>query len=141
MKYMTLFVILFCVGPVRAQSDVPTIVTDGLVAYQKSGGEAAMAVWLKDSPIETDTTTRINVAGGLAQIATAYGKMVGYEVLRTVSIAPSLRRIFVLGKFEKGPVFFSFDCYKADKSWTLPLINFNTKPNTILPEGMLNGTN
>lgn len=141
MRYISLLVILFCVGPARAQSDVPVIVTDGLVAYQKSGGEAAMAVWLKDSPIETDTTTRINVAGGLAQIATAYGKMIGYEVLRNVSIAPSLRRIYVLGKFEKGPVFFAFDCYKADKNWTLPLINFNTKPNAILPESMLNGTN
>jgi hypothetical protein len=141
MRYVTLLVILFCVGPVHAQSDVPTIVTDGFVAYQKSGGEAAMAVWLKDSPIGTDTTTRINVVGGLAQIATAYGKMVGYEILRTVSVAPSLKRIFVLGKFEKGPVFFAFDCYKADKIWTLPLINFNTKPNSILPEGMLNGTN
>ena len=120
MRYVTLLVILFCVGSAHAQSDIPAILTDGLVAYQKSGGEAAMAVWLKDSPIETDTTTRINVAGGLAQVATAYGKMVGYEVLRNVSISPSLRRIYVLGKFEKGPVFSRLIAIKLTRTGRSP---------------------
>ena len=123
----------------HAQSDIPDFVTNGLTAYQKSGGKEAMVVWLRGSAIETDTTTRMNVAGGLAQIDTVYGKMIGFEPVRTVSITPSMLRVYVLVKFEKGPVFFAFDCYKSAKNWTASFIDFNTRPSSVLPPDILAG--
>jgi len=123
-----------------AQKDIPSIITDGLNAYQKSGGKAALAAWLKGSPMENDTTTNIGMSGLLGQIETAYGKMVGFDVLRVVPVSPSLQRIYILIRFEKGPVYASFDCYKAAAGWIIPIMNLNTKASEILPASLLSGS-
>jgi hypothetical protein len=120
-----------------AQKDVPGVVTDGLNAYQKSGGKAALAAWLKGSPMENDTTTSISMSGLLGQIETAYGKMVGFDVLKVVTVSPALQRIYILIKFEKGPVYASFDCYKASAGWIIPIFNLNTKASEVLPSNLL----
>jgi hypothetical protein len=127
-------------GSALAQKDVPNIVTDGFAAYQKSGGKAALAAWLKGSPMENDTTTNINMTGLLGQIETAYGKMVGFDTLRVVVVSPALQRVYVLIKFEKGPMYASFDCYKAPAGWIIPILNFNTKASEVLPANFLNGS-
>src|SRR5437773_1555036 len=104
----TLSIIFFGLAVVSsafAQKDIPGVVTDGLNAYQKSGGKAALTAWLKGSPMENDTTTSISMSGLLGQIDTAYGKMVGFDVLQVVLVSPVLQRIYVLIRFEKGPVY------------------------------------
>lgn len=124
---------------IRAESDVPAIVTDGLAAYEKSGGKEAMAVWLKGSPVENDAATKGSINGYVANIETSYGKMIDYEVIRVVPISPSCRRVYVAIKHEKGPVYYAIDCYKADKDWIIPTIDFNTRPKEVLPSQMLSG--
>jgi hypothetical protein len=124
---------------VLAQKDVPSIVTDGLNAYQKTGGKAALAIWLKGSPMENDTTTSINMSGLLGQIETACGKMVGFDVLRVVVVSPALQRIYILLKFEKGPVYAWFDCYRTPSGWIIPMLNVNTKASEVLPANLLSG--
>lgn len=123
----------------QGQSALPDIVTKGLAAYQLSGGKEAMAVWLKGSPLENDTTTKLNVAGGLATIETAFGKMIGSETIRLVQVSPSILRAYVVLKFERGPVFFTFDCYRAAKEWGVFFIDFNSRPSVGLPIDILTG--
>ena len=139
MKYIALFILTFGLLKLQAQTDIPGIVTDGLAVYQKSGGKEALATWLKNSALENDMATRLKVVGGLTQIEGAYGKMVGFEPIRSVSIAPSLRRIYILVKFEQGPVYAVFDCYKRAGDWIIPTLDFNTKPTAILPPNILGG--
>ena len=138
----TLITLLFllCVIPIHAQTDTPKIVLDGLAAYQKSGGKEAVSIWLKGSPIESDVSSRMSMSGGLVQFETAYGKMIGFEPLRVASISPSVRLVYVLLKYEKGPVYGRFDCYKANSNWIIPQLNLNVKADTILPSDMLAGT-
>ena len=139
MKYFRFAVMGLCALSMQAQMNVPDIVTKGLAAYEKSGGVVAMATWLKGSPIETDTTTKMTVTGGIAQIETLYGKMIGFETIRVANVTPSMLRVYVMLKFERGPVFFSFDCYRAEKDWTIPFIDFNSKAGSILPASILAG--
>jgi hypothetical protein len=142
MKSIVLIILLSVaiLSSALAQKDVPSVVADGLNAYQKSGGKAALAVWLKGSPMENDTTTNIGMSGLLGQIDTAYGKMVGFDVLQVVAISPALQRIYILIKFEKGPVYSSFDCYKAGANWIIPIMNLNTKASEVLPANLLSGS-
>jgi hypothetical protein len=136
----TILIGLGALSSAFAQKDIPNVVTDGLNAYQKSGGKAALAAWLKGSPMENDTTTNISMTGLLGQIETAYGKMVGYDVLRVVIVSPALQRVYLLIKFEKGPVYASFDCYKASAGWIVPILNLHTKASEVLPANLLSGT-
>jgi hypothetical protein len=139
MRYLASSLLLICAVSLHAQANMPDFVTKGLTTYQKTGGKEAMAVWLKGSALETDTTTQMNLTGGLAQLEVVYGKMVGFEPVRTVSVAPSVLRVYVVAKFERGPVFFAFECYRAEKDWIATFIDFNTKSSSILPKDILEG--
>lgn len=123
-----------------AQTDIPSVVTDGLNAFQKSGGKSALAAWLKGSPVENDTTTNINMSGLLGQVETAYGKMIGYDIVRVVNISTTVRRVYLVMRFEKGPLFASFDCYKSADSWIIPQVDFNTKVNSVFPASLISGS-
>lgn len=98
-----------------------------------------MAVWLKGSPLEADTTRRTTFIGEIAKLESLYGKMVGFETIHAVIVVPSMLRDYVMVKFERGPVYFAFDCYKAKNHWTIPQINFNARADAVLPAAILSG--
>ena len=55
---LTILLIWFgIISSAIAQKDVPSVVTDGLNAYQKSGGKAALAAWLKGSGLTPEKWT------------------------------------------------------------------------------------
>jgi len=139
MKYLALLFVMGGLVAVRAQTNVPTIVSDWLGVYQKSGEQEAMAAWFKGSPIESDTNATVNIAGLFTRMETAYGKMTGFEPIRTVAVAPSYQRVYVLIKYERSPLFAWFDCYKINGSWAVTTVDFNIKASAILPEPVLGG--
>lgn len=124
---------------IAATPAIPPIVTAGLEAYQKSGFKAALDVWLKGSPMESDKTSLINTTGAIASIETAYGKMTGYEVVKTVSLSPSTLRVYVVIDYEKGPLFASFYCYKSKDGWIIPKFQCHTDVERVFPESLLRG--
>lgn len=120
---------------------MPGIVIDGLKAYQKSGSKAALAIWLKESPMETgDYSTSVNMDGLLSRIEKSYGKMIGFEPVRTVNLSPSVCRVYLVLRFEKGPAFASFDCYKSKEAWTIPSLDIHTKASQVFPPGLIGGS-
>jgi len=114
-------------------SDVPTIVTDGFVAYAKSGSDSAMDVWCKNSPMEADLTNRMTVATNLTKFEGAYGKYIGWELVKVYTLTPSTKVIFAVAKFEKGPLWLAFSCYKATDTWNIPFIGMASDAMKILP--------
>ena len=120
-----------------AQDNIPSIVTDGLTAYQKAGAKTAVLVWLKGSNTQNETSS---MEGVLNQIETAYGKMVGFEVVRVVSVSPSFQRVYVLIKYEGGPGYASFDCYRTPVHWIIPQLGVFTRPNEVWPADLLSGS-
>lgn len=139
MKYIALLILMSGLASSHARTDTPAVVTDGLATYQKSGGKEALAAWLKDSPLEKETAVRINMEGVLAQIEVKYGKMIGFEHIRSVSVAPSLHRIHIPVKFERGPAYAVFDCYKTDRGRMIPALDLNANLTAILPPNILGG--
>lgn len=117
---------------------VPDIVKRGFDAYLNSGVEAGVDEWLKGSPIEKEKTMRLQVIGGVTTIESSYGKLTGWELIRVVALSDSARRIYIVAKYEKGPLYMSFDCYNA-KDWIIPVLNLNTKATEILPPNLLGG--
>lgn len=121
------------------QSDTPDIVLQGMSAYQKGDLHAALAVWLHGSPVENETTTERMVAS-LAPIEQAYGKMVGYDVLRVVDLGAAVRRVYAVIRFERGPLYAYFDCYQqASGNWVIPTLMANARASEILPADLLAG--
>ncbi len=140
-RFVFSLVVFLCAVSVQAQAVLPEVVTRGLLAYKSTAGsKEAIAVWMKGSPSENEANPKI-AAGDLAKIEATYGKMIGFEPIRMVSLTASLQRVYVLVKYERGPVFFTLDCYKpvADKEWVVYLIDFNANPEAVFPRESLMG--
>ena len=116
-----------------ALADVPTLITDGFAAYAKSGSDSAMDVWCKGSPMESDLTTRMTTASNLTKFEGAYGKYIGWELVKVYTLTPSTKVVFAVAKFEKGPLWLAFSCYKAVDTWNIPLIGMASDSMKILP--------
>jgi hypothetical protein len=119
-------------------TDVPQIVTAGFAAYESKGSRAALGVWLQGSPASNPATTEQMIAS-LAPIEAAYGSVTGHEILRVVPVSPSLRRVYGIIRYERGPLFISFDCYRTGKDWIIPTFLTNTRAAEILPASLLAG--
>jgi hypothetical protein len=118
-------------SPVSA--DVPAIVTDGFDAYAKNGSDSAVDVWCKGSPMESDLTNRMTTASNLTKFEGAYGKYIGWELVKVYTLTPSTKVIFAVAKFEKGPLWLAFSCYKATDTWNIPLLGMAADAMKILP--------
>ena len=131
---------LFCAVSLQAQVVLPEVVSRGLLAYKATGGQDAITVWMKGSPSENEANPKI-AAGDLAKIEATYGKMIGFDPIRMVSLTPSLLRVHVAVKYDRGPLFFTLDCYKSvsDKDWVVYLIDFNANPEAVFPREILMG--
>ena len=112
---------------------MPPVIRDGLEIYKVKGSAAAIARWMKDSPI-TDGSELGQV---LPKIEGFYGRMVGYELLDVVRFGAYASRSYIVILFEKGPVYAWFDCYLPKDQWIVTSLLFNTKPDMILPAKML----
>jgi hypothetical protein len=130
--YTSLLVLLLCT--VSYADETPKIVNDGMEAFKTAGFGGAFDVWLKGSPLESDKTTTMNLKGSFIQIETMYGRMTGYEILKTVKVSSSTIRVYAEVRYEKGPLFMFLDCYKSAGGWIIPTMRFQTDADKILPE-------
>jgi hypothetical protein len=115
------------------KADVPTIVTDGFAAYAKDGSDAAINVWCKGSPMEADLTNRMTTASNLTKFEGAYGKYIGWELVKVYTLTPSTKVVFAVAKFERGPLWLAFSCYKATDTWNIPTLGMAADSMKILP--------
>ena len=119
--------------------DVPKLITGGLDAYKTTGSAEAFTIWLKGSPLEADKTAMASLKDSFTQVEAMYGKMIGYEVLRTVKISSRTSRIYTEIQYEKGPLFMYLDCYRSLNGWIVPMMKFHTDADKILTNEALNG--
>ncbi len=137
MKAILAVILLISSIAVHAGVEAPSIVTEGLNAYFTPGRSAAVDLWLRNSPLADERGAAGKINDGLARIEREFGRMIGSEPIRVVPMAPSLRRVYVLLKFEKGPAYGVFDCYRAEKDWVVSSMDFSSKSAVILPSNLL----
>lgn len=121
-----------------AAAAVPDIIGKGFDAY-KVGNSNALDVWFKGTPMEKDLESRTKVASQLTNVESVYGKFIGWELVKVVPITASTEIVYAVAKFEKSPLWFAFDCYKATDQWTVPTIRINQNAAGFLPTSVLDG--
>jgi hypothetical protein len=111
---------------------VPAVVLDGLEAYKTGGAPEAIASWVKGGPLAGNKDLPAQTEF-YKQVEAAYGSYRGWEYLRTVAVSPSVKTVYLIMKFERGPVFGSFLVYRPGEAWILVDFNLNTRPENVLP--------
>ena len=117
----------------------PPIVTRGLDAYRTQGFSAAVDVWLEDSPALTEAS-RAQIVESLKPMHASYGQMIGADILAVVPIGGVVRRVYLVVRLERGPLYAFIDCYEtAPGKWVIPGLMFNAQPHQILPSRLWGG--
>jgi len=126
--------------PCMAQdTGIPSIIGKGFETFQKDGSLAAVNVWLAGSARESDDGVQDQANARLGQLQTGFGRIIGYEPVRSVVLSPSTRRIYLAVKFEKGVAWMSFDCYRPARDWIVTRFLIDTNANVVLPPNILGG--
>jgi hypothetical protein len=121
----------------QRSTDVPPIVLRGFEAYIARGTEAAFDTWLTGSPVASDANMRASAIDGLKAVEAQYGRVVGHEILGVAPVGTTVRRVYVVIRYERGPLYAWFDCYQTGETWIIPGFLVNTRPQLILPPEML----
>jgi len=129
---LALLLLICSLGSVLADVKPPGIVIDGLDTYYNYGSKAASDFWLKDSALGN-----IGLEDKFAVIEQKFGRMLGFEIMSVVPVSASLVRVYILMKYEKGPAFLVFDCYKPNANWIISRLDCDTKAELIIPQRLL----
>jgi len=120
MLSVCLWLLLIDHGRLKAeveQTQIPEYVSAGLSVYKTKGYEAAVHVWLADSPYKN----AINLVSSLTffkNIQMLAGKYLSYDVLMTQETISS-NRVYVRMNYERMPGYILFTSFKRENKWVL----------------------
>jgi hypothetical protein len=112
---------------------MPAAIQAGFDSWSKGGGfDGAMYIWQKGGIMEGDRRAA-ELAGQLRNFNQAAGNFKSHEILRTDRIGKSSQVLYLSLNFERGAVYARFLLYRTDKNWVVQDMDFNTRPETIMP--------
>lgn len=104
-------------------SMVPLYVSNGLAEYGSKGYEAAVGVWLADSPYKNAITMASNIAF-FKNIEKLAGKYVSYDILMTKQTVSS-NVTYVRMNYERLPGYVLFTSLMRKDKWVLGKIQLD----------------
>lgn len=128
--------ILLCAGKSALADELPPPVRNGLQSYSQSGAEAAVKIWMENSPLER-TSEVGNIVKMLQSVERLCGRYKGYDVARVHHFTATTSFVYVQLNYTSCPIFGRFVAYEGEKGWLVTELNFNAKPEKILPSYML----
>ena len=132
----TFLSITACLGQ---DPSIPTVVVKGFEIYQRDGTLAAVNSWFAGSARETEGGLQDEAVDRLNRVSTWLGSMFDYELVRSVPLSASTRRVYLAVKYQKGVAWMWFDCYRPGEQWIVTRFDFSTNANNVLPENILGG--
>lgn len=120
-------------SPQSAPGPVPPFIVAGMNAYRDDGLDAAMKIWLKNTPQALIQSAQSNM-GLLSQVPEGYGRFRRFDVVSMRQLSPSTRVYYLILNYDEGPLFARFIVYRtADNGWILNSSKFDTSMDAILP--------
>ena len=113
-------------------ASVPSIVKVGLAVYASGGPDPALGAWRKGGPSEIDPRAGAQ-AEDFKQVEKSFGNYKSYELIETREVCRTSKTVYLSMNFERGAVYASFLVFKTSKDWVVQHLEFNTKPDVIMP--------
>ena len=82
--------------------------------------------------MESDRRAR-EQTDALKQLAAPLGPLKGCEVIETKTIGQNSQIWYLCLLFERGGIYMRFLLYKTSKDWVVQHLEFNTRPEAIMP--------
>lgn len=123
----------------NAQSGLqpPALINQGLLAYAQNGLNTALQLWLQNSLLDRATLLKGELSA-LKYADANYGAFESGEVMRTVSLTPRVKRVYLVLYYERAPVWAWFDIYRTRHDTEVICdVFFSAKVQVILPPDLI----
>ncbi len=115
-----------------ADGTLPPVIQSGLALYASGGPDVAVSAWEKAGPLERNKQAE-DFADEFKQLEKSVGHYRSFELIETKEIGKPYKVYSLSMNFERGAVFGSFQVYKTTKDWVVENMDFDTKPEAIMP--------
>ena len=137
MRALALIVVGLIAGrPLVAQDSLPAPVVAGLAALEAGRCNDAFTMWSKAWTAAEDVGKQQQLLAGCAFLE-RFGKMLGYEVIKTVNVGVSIQRLYFTVKYESQPIYLMVVAYRPGQEWRVIAVNWHTFADQVLPAGLV----
>ena len=111
---------------------VPVLLQKGFDLLKTAGPVAAFGTWREGGVLDEDVNAKdeINTFREMVKRLRNYRS---YEVIEIKEIGTTSKILYVSMSFERGVLYGSFLVWKSDRDWVVQQMDFNTKPQVIMP--------
>ena len=129
-----LLITLVAATPLRLASQaVPEPAAAGFDLLIRGQPDSAVAVCTVTWVRAEDEAKKQQLLSSFRQLPEAVGHPLGYDLIRIIDVTPHLRRVYVLLRCQRTPVYFLVVLYQARDRWTVNTINWHIDADQILP--------
>ena len=115
-----------------ADGTLPSVIQSGLALYASGGAEVAVSAWEKAGPLERDRKAE-DFADEFRLLEKSVGHYRSFELIETKDLSKTSKIHYLSMNFDRGAIFASFQVYKTSKDWVVQNMDFDTRPEMILP--------
>ncbi len=128
-----------CLWPaIGADATVPVAVDKGFRLLKGAGPVAAFEAWREGGVLDDGTKTP-DEANKFKEMVKPLRNYRSYEVIEAKEIGKTSKLLYVSMSFERGVLYGSFLVWKSDENWLVQRMEFNMKPEVIMPWLLLRG--
>jgi hypothetical protein len=132
-----LVIMLVAAMPLRLSCQaVPSPAAEGLDFLIRGQPDSAVALWTATWVRPEDDAKKQQLLSSLRQLPEVAGHPLGYDLIRVIDLTPHLRRVYVLLRCQRLPLYFSLVLYEARDRWTVNNINWQTDADKVLPPAL-----
>jgi len=113
-------------------ASVPVAIGKGFQLLKSAGPVAAFEAW-REGGVWDDAAKTTDETNKFKEMVKPLRNYRSYEVIEVKEIGKTSKILYVAMSFERGVLYGSFLVWKSDRDWIVQRMEFNTKPEVIMP--------
>lgn len=126
-----------CAGAGDLSTSVPAGIEKGFHLFKTAGPSAAFDAWCQGGLLAQDAAAKEELKK-FKETINSLKDYRSYEVIQVKEIGRTSKILYLSMSFDRGVLYGSFLVWKSDRDWIVQRLEFNTKPEVIMPWLLLN---
>jgi hypothetical protein len=115
------------------EAAMPDVLRAGFTLYPKGGADLALDAWRKGGLADDNRNKLAAQINYFKQTERTVGNYRSYELIDGKRVSTSSKVLYLAVNFERGAIYGRFVLYRTDRDWVVQSMDFNTRPEAIMP--------
>lgn len=113
-------------------ADLPPVLLKGFSLFPTGGPESALEMWRQGGLLEGDRRAE-ELGEYFKRTVRSLRNYRSYELVESKFIGQSSRIVYLAILFERGAIYARFQLFKSDRQWVVQNMDFNLRPEAVMP--------